>query len=1190
MNRNKLKTYAPQSRRDFIKAVTDRAAFYGLTKGKIEPVIEQGDVAVIGGKAFPKSVAAKRRLLEQRIARQGFEQVMEAMAYTWFNRFVAIRYMELHGYLDHGYRVLSTTNHTNSTNEKKSDSSNSWLPEILRYAEHVDLPGLKKEEVIDLKLQGDKDEELYRMLLLAQCHALHRAMPFLFEPIDDETELLLPDNLLHSDSLIRKLVAEIPEEDWQEVEIIGWLYQFYISEKKDQVIGKVVKSEDIPAATQLFTPKWIVKYLVQNSLGRQWMATYPDSPLKDQMEYYIEPAQQTPEVQEQLKAITPTELNPEELTLLDPACGSGHILVEAYDLLKAIYQERGYRAKDIPRLILEKNLYGLEIDDRAAQLAAFALMMKARADDRRIFEADVQPHVLAIQESRGLDAKEITEALNAPLRDGSRSSIMPTDVALIIDLFKNGKTYGSLIRVPEALALRCPAIVQRIDDVIAIGGMLEQATARLIKSLADQAMILSRRYDAVCANPPYMGSGYYNQDLKTFVEGEFPDGSGDLYAAFAVHGLGVLKETGMLSLITIPTWLFLPTFMPLRKAILTGHTIECLVDNGRGIFGPDFGSCNFVIRNHSVEGFRGQFLGLKVNPTSVPTLDELESRFRQFSPRQRTAHDFLAVPGYAISPYIPEAMLLLFENHPSLEAIADVRQGVKTGDIERFLRYWHEVSWDTIFLECRSRDEALTDHRRWYPCNKGGEFRRWFGNLDYVIDWQHDGHAIRNFHGKGGRLRSRPQNLSYFFRAGITWSTVVTMGKASFRVSPAGRAFESGGSTIFPKDESDSSYILGVLNSSLATSLIEVLSPKVSLGEGAVAKIPIPKIPNERRAGIENNVLRLVEVHRSDWASDEENYGFVKSDLVSASRSTIKDSWDVVCKERTEAIVAAMVAEQGINDELLGCLGLEGDVDCKIERKHITLRGTELTEHVGRLISYGIGCMMGRYSLDQPGLIYAHSGNEGFDPSRYKKFPADEDGIIPITDTDWFPDDAANRFVQFIATAWPPEHLEENLKFVAESLGPKKGESPRDTIRRYLATGFFKHHMKMYKKRPIYWLFSSGKQRAFECLVYLHRYNEGTLARMRTEYVIPLQGKIDARIEQLKEDIASATSTAHGKRLQKERDKLVKQQAELRKFDEKLRHYADQRITLDLDDGVKVNYGKFGDLLAEVKAVTGKKK
>ena len=427
---------------------------------------------------------------------------MEALAYTWFNRFVAIRFMELHGYLDHGYRVLSHP-------EGKT------TPEILEHAEHVELPGLDKNTVIDLKLDGSKEAELYRLLLIAQCNALHAAMPFLFEQIDDETELLLPDNLLHSDSLIRKLVNEIDEEDWQEVEIIGWLYQFYISEKKDQVIGKVVKSEDIPAATQLFTPNWIVKYLVQNSLGRQWLATYPTSSLRQQMEYYIEPAEQTPEVQAQLKAITPESLNPEELTLLDPACGSGHILVEAYDLFKAIYQERGYRARDIPTLILQKNLFGLEIDDRAAQLAAFALMMKARADDRRIFASGVQPNVIAIQESKGLNAKALTEALNVPLaqgeKQGEKGNISPADITDLINLFEHGKTFGSLIQVPPTLAEKLPAIGQRVREVLAYGDLMTQPAAKVLLPLIEQAWMLSRQYDAVVANPPYMGGKYHER-------------------------------------------------------------------------------------------------------------------------------------------------------------------------------------------------------------------------------------------------------------------------------------------------------------------------------------------------------------------------------------------------------------------------------------------------------------------------------------------------------------------------------------------------------------------------------------------------------------------------------------------------------------------------------------------------------
>ena len=485
MNRNKLKTYAPQARRDFIAAVTDRAAFYGLTAEKIEPVVEEGDVAVIGDTAFPRDVANKRQKIEERINRAGFEQVMEAMAYTWFNRLAAIRYMELHGYLEHGYRVLSHP-------EKQAAF------EILDHCTEVELPGVDRNQVVEFKLDGSKDEELYRLLLLGQCHSLHQSMPFLFEAIEDETELLLPDNLTKTDSLIRHLVDDIPEDDWQQIEIIGWLYQFYISEKKDQVIGKVVKSEDIPAATQLFTPNWIVKYMVQNSLGAQWLATYPHSPLKGQMEYYIEPAEQTDEVKAQLSDLTPSTLNPEELTLIDPASGSGHILVEAYELFKAIYLERGYRQRDVAQLILEKNLFGLDIDERAAQLTGFALMMKGRADDRRLFERGVKLNVMALVDSAGFDAEGLAKGLE--LGD---YGLAPDDLTELKRLFEHATTFGSLIQVPDELAQKLPPLKQ-LSDATSQDLFVSDALNRL-GPLVQQAELLSTQYDAVVADPPYMG-------------------------------------------------------------------------------------------------------------------------------------------------------------------------------------------------------------------------------------------------------------------------------------------------------------------------------------------------------------------------------------------------------------------------------------------------------------------------------------------------------------------------------------------------------------------------------------------------------------------------------------------------------------------------------------------------------------
>ena len=556
MNRNNLEAHAQQARRDFIAAVTGRAAFYGLTARSIEPVVEQGDVALIGAHVFSRKVAGPRKCLEERIQRGGFEQVMEEMAYTWFNRFVAIRYMELHGYLDHGYRVLS---HPEGQDQ----------PEILEHAADVDLPGLDRQKAVELKLDGSKDEELYRLLLKAQCNALHEAMPFLFERIGDETELLLPGNLLHTDSLIRQLVEGIDESAWGQIEIIGWLYQFYISEKKGQVIGKVVASEDIPAATQLFTPNWIVKYLVQNSLGAQWLATYPHSQLLEQMDYYIKPAEQTDEVKARLAAITPSTLNPEALTLIDPASGSGHILVESYDLFKAIYLERGYQKRGLAQLILEKNLFGLDIDGRAAQLTGFALMMKGRADDRRFFERGVKLNVMALVDSSGFDAERLAQSVKL-----ANYGLTTSDLTEIKRLFEHSSTFGSLIQVPEELAAKLLALKQ-LSEATSQDLFVSDALTHL-RAIVRQAEMLAGQYDAVVANPPYMGSKGMNALVKKFAKDHFPDAKSDLFACFIKRGFTLAKDVGHNAMVTMQSWMFLSSFEKMREWILREKTIETM--------------------------------------------------------------------------------------------------------------------------------------------------------------------------------------------------------------------------------------------------------------------------------------------------------------------------------------------------------------------------------------------------------------------------------------------------------------------------------------------------------------------------------------------------------------------------------------------------------------------------------------
>jgi hypothetical protein len=1200
-----LKSYAPAARREFLQAVTDRAAHYGLTAKRIEPVTVQGDVALIAGEAFSARIAPLRQGLEERIARNGFEATIEAMAYTWFNRLVAIRYMELHGYLDHGLRVLS---HPEGGVE----------PEILGAAQRIDLPGLDSQKVIDLKLDGTKQEELYRLLLVAQCNALSAAMPFLFERINDATELLLPANLLASDSVLRKLVEQLPEDLWQNIEIIGWLYQFYISEKKDEVIGKVVKSEDIPAATQLFTPNWIVKYMVQNSLGAQWLATYPASPLKSQMEFFIEPAEQTPEVQAQLAAITPASLDPEGLTLIDPASGSGHILVEAYDLFKAIYLERGYRQRDIPELILTKNLYGLDICPRAAQLTGFALMMKGRADDRRLLERErgIRLNVMPVVNSTDLDVERLGSGV-----DLTSYGLAKQDLVELADLFEHATTFGSLVQVPPGLAEKVPALKQlaasQSEDLFTAESL------RRLGPLVRQAEVLARQYDAVVANPPYMGSKGMNPLTKEFAKKHFPDAKSDLFACFIERGFALAKDTGHNSMVTMESWMFLSSYEEFRIAVLQQHTLRNLAhfpyDGKRPTaMGINFGVAVISAQNTHMAHYQGHYCCSRYYelnddgvPINFPTPNE---RLKVVA-----ADQFKKIPGSPVAYWISSRIREVWEFGTPLSKLAVPRVGMRTGDNERFLRQWHEVSLPSFNSVSRSAEEASASGAKWFPFIKGGEFRKWFGNVEFVVNWADNGHEI-----KKTTLEKYPQlswdnlgwkisNESFYFRRAITW-TAVSSSHFGIRFVTEGNIFGTGGSCLFP--EGPHFALLGaLLTSKVGRFFMDIGNPTLNINVEDIAAIPvIEAFP----PGVEVVADECLACNRTDWDAYERSWDFQRLPLLDAapdaSPRTLEASYSAWITGNRQTIAEIKRLEEENNRLFIDAYGLAEELTPDVPIDQITLTvnpayrygasitddqwsvehgfGEELearfcTDTCEELISYAVGCMMGRYSLDEPGLIYAHSGNEGFDPSRYRSFPADDDGIIPVTDFAWFDDDACNRLVQFLSVAWPAEHLDANLTFLAASLDPKKDETSRDTIRRYLAGGFYKQHLQAYKNRPIYWLFSSGKQKAFQCLVYLHRYHEGTLSRMRTQYVVPLLGKLGGRISMLTDTIGNATSSSAAKKAQKEKDLLAKQQAELQAFDEQLNHYANERISLDLDDGVKVNYAKFGTLLAEGKKVSG---
>ncbi|ELQ1162808.1 BREX-1 system adenine-specific DNA-methyltransferase PglX, partial [Salmonella enterica subsp. enterica serovar Ohio] len=620
MNTNNIKKYAPQARNQFRDAVIQKLTTLGISadkKGNLQIADAElvGETVRYGQFDYPKSTLIRRDRLVKRAHEQGFDVLVEHCAYTWFNRLCAIRYMEIHGYLDHGFRMLSHPDNPNSFEvlDHVPEVAEALLPE-------------KKAQLVEMKLSGNQDEAIYRELLLAQCHALHRAMPFLFEAVDDEAELLLPDNLTRTDSILRGLVDGIPEEDWQEVEVIGWLYQFYISEKKDAVIGKVVKSEDIPAATQLFTPNWIVQYLVQNSVGRQWLQTYPDSPLKGKMDYYIEPAEQTPEVQAQLAAITPASIEPESIKVLDPACGSGHILIEAYNVLKNIYEERGYRARDIPQLILENNIFGLDIDDRAAQLSGFALLMMARQDDRRIFTRDVRLNIVSLQESLHLDIAKLWQQLNfhQQSQTGSMGDMFAENTALAhtdsaeyqllmrtLKRFVNAKTLGSLIQVPQEEEAELKAFLDALYRLEQEGDFQQKTAAKAFIPYIQQAWILAQRYDAVVANPPYMGSSYHIPSIKSYIKENFKNNDKDLFSAFIINNLELSKTGANLGFMTPFVWMFLSSYETLRSRLIGKENITSLIQlEYSGFDGATVPICTFTLQKGKVKDFISSYIRL----------------------------------------------------------------------------------------------------------------------------------------------------------------------------------------------------------------------------------------------------------------------------------------------------------------------------------------------------------------------------------------------------------------------------------------------------------------------------------------------------------------------------------------------------------------------------------------------------
>lgn len=1173
MDKNAIKKFAVWARTELIARVSLKGVEYGIT----EDNIEDANADSVGGKVLTADEKKQRQALIAEINDKGYKQVMEEVAYTWFNRFSALRFMEVNGYLPSHVRVFT-------------DEENNFKPQIITEAIHLDLDGLNMEKVYELK-DAEKTEELYKYLLTVQCNALNKILPGMFQKIADYTELLLPDNLLREGSVIQQMIELIPEDDWKDaVQIIGWLYQYYNSEKKDDVFAALKKNvkitkENIPAATQLFTPDWIVRYMVENSLGRLWLEGHPDA--KDQLlpteeeqsayaagnrdmedtkwHYYLEEAEQEPGVQAQLAEIRKeyAALTPDQLKVIDPCSGSGHILAYMFDVLMKIYESYGYTTREAVASIVENNLYGLDIDDRAAQLAYFAVMMKARQYDRRFFSRGIQPHVYAIVESNHVDQFALEYFCNG---DAKLKKAMDT----IISELHDAKEYGSILTVTpqdwSALYARFAEIKEdiHISREVALRGLLP---------LVQVAEALAQKYDVVVTNPPYMGSGGMGAKLTDFVKKSYPDSKSDMSTVCMEKSLSMCRRNGLMTMINIPVWMFLASYENFRNALLRDNTIINMIHPGRGIFGSDFGTTTFVFRKSNPCGYIGCYHRLFDAQGEVKSNEEREKAFLdkkgQFYADQL---NFSKIPGNPVAYWVSDILMEAFAKEIFIGDICEPRVGMATANNDRFIRLWYEVGMDKIGLGMKCREEAVNSKKKWFPFAKGGEFRKWYGNNDYVVNWENDGIEIRNFKDeKTGRIRSHNYNLDYIFQSAITW-TVISSATTSFRFCPEGFLYSNSGYGMFFPHKNDIPAILGFLNTSVVMSILSVLSPTIGFESGYLRKIPYLSTPDEVTAVVNE----CISIARADWDSFETSWDFKHHPLLRKVPTIAEafEQWQAECDDRFNHLKSN---EEELNRIFIDIYGLQDELTPEVEDKDVTVRKADLGRDIRSFISYAVGCMFGRYSLDVDGLTYA--GGE-WDDSKYTSFAADKDNIIPICDDEYFEDDIVGLFVEFVKTVYGADVLDENLKFIADALGGKG--QPKDVIRNYFLSDFYSDHCKIYQKRPIYWLFDSGKKNGFKALIYMHRYQPDTIARIRTDYVHEQQARYRTAIADLEQRIANA-STGERVKLNRKLTTLQAQDTEIRTYEEKIHHLADQMISIDLDDGVKKNYAIFQDVLAKIK-------
>lgn len=1144
MDKNAIKKYAVWARNELIARVSQKAQQYGITAERY------GDKNAdsVNGVLLSATEKKQRQALIAKIDAEGFEQVMEEVAYTWFNRFTALRFMEVNNYLPSHTRVF-----TNEANEFK--------PQILADAISLELEGLDMDKVFELK-NANKDDELYKYLLIVQCNALSSILPGMFQKIADYTELLLPDYLLRVGSVIEQMIELIPSEDWtDQVQIIGWLYQYYNSEPKDKVFAdlknnKKVTKENIPAATQLFTPDWIVRYMVENSLWRLWKEGHQSQENGEDFKYYIEEAEQPDDVVEKLKQIRIdySKLKPEDIRCIDPCSGSGHILCYMFDVLVKIYENYGYSAREAASIIVEKNIWGLDIDNRAAQLAYFSVMMKARQYDRRFFSKSIQPNVFTIIESNGIH-EEIIDAYC-----GNSQELKKTVNKIVSELI-NAKEYGSLVSVSEQNWVR---LLERFDELNIADSLFVYQAKEELYPLIKVAQALSQKYSIVCTNPPYMGSGNMGNKLLDYIKKNYSNSKTDMYSVFIERCWNMTEKNGFFGMITQHSWMFLSRFEKLRAMLQSIDTINMAHLGPRAfeeIGGEVVQTTSFVKRNSRISGYKGTYFRLLEPTTQQGKEDMFLRRDNRYVADQ---NEFEKIYGMPVAYWISNAMMTAFSKK-ELGDYGKTRQGFATGDNDRFLRLWTEVDITKLITGCTSVEDFWNKRGVYAPCNKGGESRKWYGNNFIVCKF--DRISYDALLSMGNHLPSR----EYYFKPGLTWSTL-SSGFLSMRYSPQGFVFETKGSMYFADDETDNLYLLGVMNSKVAMQALQVLCPTIDFHEGPVSHVPIIVDNKELIAPI---VEENIALSKEDWDSFELSWDYNRHPLIQGnSVEKAFAQWESVCRQRFQKMKSN---DEKLNKLLIESYGLNGELSADVDEKTVTVALADRKRDVRSLISYAVGCMFGRYSLDESGLIYA--GGE-WKPNAYNTFIPDKDNIIPICDDEYFADDIVGLFINFIESAYGKENLEENLSYIALSLGGKG--SSRDVIRSYFLNDFYSDHIKVYQKKPIYWLFDSGKKNGFKCLIYMHRYQSDTVARIRTDYVHEQQSRYRTAIGELEQRIQTE-STSERVKLSRTLASLKEQAEELRGYEEKVHHLADQMISIDLDAGVKTNYAKLQDVLAKIK-------